>query len=187
MSIYNVNKNYQSGVEPTINTRGAYGIAPAAGSSNILGGGMKIAGSGAWSSEMDKAKQLFDSEQYKNATPEQQAVYRGYLPTAGSSDTQSLLDIARYQMSPEYKNAERQAALEFYKAQGDQQMKYSLINRGLTGLSEGIKAALTRYPDPYLTAQLTAGIADAASRGAEASRGFTQLGAGNNPVKYFNV
>lgn len=187
MSIYNVNKNFQPGINPTINTRGAYGISPAVGSSNILGGGMQMAGSGAWSSEMDKAKQLFDSAQYKNGTPEQQAVYRGYLPTAGSSDTQSLFDIVRYQMSPEYKNAERQAALEFYKAQGDQQMKYRLTNDIIANLGAGARAAAAGYTDPAEIARMTAGIGDAYARGAAATQNLSQLGSGIPVMRYYNV
>jgi hypothetical protein len=184
MGLYDVGQNFTPGTGTSFNARGAYNFKPAEGSSNILGGGMQMAGSGAWSSEMDKAKQLFDSSGYKNATAAEQAVLRGYLPTAGSSDTQSLLDLAKYQMSPEYQNTQRQAALDFYKQQGDQQMKYNLVNRGLTALQTGLERGLTKYQDPYTIANL---MANGYAEGARASSGLAQIGAGIPSRQYYNV
>jgi hypothetical protein len=187
MSIYNVNKNYQAGVFPETNTRGAYSFAPVDGSSNIQIAGRYAAPIQAATEGLGEGS-IFNNPEFKKLSDKDKELY---MRTYGPSPDSRFIDRIT---SPEYAAQQRalqkeaiQEGLAAYKQMGDQQMKYSLINRGLTGLSEGIRSALTRYPDPYLTAQLTAGIADAASRGAEASRGFTQLGAGNNPVKYFNV
>jgi len=187
MSIYNVNKNYQAGIFPETNTRGAYSFAPVEGSSNI-----QIAGR--YASPIQTATEglgegsIFNNPEFKKLSDKDKELY---MRTYGPSPDSRFIDRLT---SPEYAAQQEaiqeralQKGLAAYKEMGDQQMKYSLINRGLTGLSEGIRSALTRYPDPYMTAQLTAGIADAASRGAEAARGFTQLGAGYTPIKYFNV
>ena len=187
MSIYNLNKNYQAGVFPEVNTRGAYSFAPAEGSSNIQIAGRYAAPIQATAEGLGEGS-IFNNPDFKKLSDKDKELY---MRTYGPSPENRLIDRLT---SPEYA-AQQEAAQEralqkglaAYKQMGDQQMKYSLINRGITGLAEGVRAALTRYPDPYLTAQLTAGIADAASRGAEAARGFTQLGAGNAPIKYFNV
>ena len=182
--IYNLNKNFQPGAQLAINTRGAYPTAPAEGSSNI-----QIAGK--WSAPLQEATPGFNILPGFNNMISPEAFQNAYK--TDPLGTMLSLSFAQQQQqnTPEARAAEREQTLKdtlaFYKAQGDEQMKYNLINRGLTGLAEGIRGALTQYPDPYTTAQLTAGVATAASRGAEAARGFTQLGAGYTPVKYFNV
>ena len=190
--IYDINRNFETGSFPAVNTRGAYSFAPAEGSSNI-----QLA-SGKYAAPIQAATQgvlpglgessIFNNPEYQKLSPEDKKLY---MQTYGPSPDSRLID--RF-TSPEYMAQQEaiqdralQKGLAAYKQMGDQQMKYSLINRGLSGLAEGIKGAFTRYADPYTTAQLTAGVAAAASRGAEAARGFTQLGAGNAPIKYFNV
>jgi len=189
MSIYNVNKNFQSGYpDPAVNTRGAYSFQPAEGSSNIQITTGRYAAPIQAATEGLGQGSIFNNPDYQKLSPEDKECYmRAYGPSADSR----LID--RF-TSPEYMAQQEaiqdralQKGLDAYKQMGDQQMKYSLINRGISGLADGVRAALTRYPDPYMTANLTTGVAAAASRGAEAARGFTQLGAGNAPIKYFNV
>jgi hypothetical protein len=192
MSIYNVNKNYQAGIFPEINTRGAYGIAPAEGSSNIQMTGLKYA------APIQAATQgalpglgeggLFNDPEFQKMPLELKKLYLDkYGPSSDSSFINRLT-------SPEYaaqleaaEDRRLQKGLAAYKEMGDQQMKYKFLNEGLAGLREGIKGALTRYPDPATMAQLTAGVGDAYIRGAEATRGLTQLGGGGTPIKYYNV
>jgi hypothetical protein len=187
MSIYDVNKNYQAGIFPEINTRGAYGIAPTEGSSNIQMAGRYAAPIQTATEGLGEGS-IFNNPDFKKLSDKDKELY---MRTYGPSPDSRFMDRL---ISPEYA-AQQEAAQEralqrglaAYKQMGDEQMKYSLINRGLTGITEGIKGALTRYADPYTTAQLMSGVAAAASRGTEAARGFTQLGAGNAPIKYFNV
>lgn len=160
--IYDINKNFQPGIQPAVNTRGAYNFNPAEGSSNILNGGIPQPMAGGWKPALDQAQ------------------------SQGSPLENTISNYLNWQMSPEAQQQQIDRGLAAYKQMGDQQMKYSLINRGLTGLAEGIRGALTRYPDPATMAQLTAGVGDAYIRGAEATRGLTQLG-GGTPMRYFNV
>jgi hypothetical protein len=154
MSIYNVNKNFQSGLESAVNTRGAYNFQPAEGSSNILSGGIQpgpIAGK-----------------------------YGGSLEDA-------MAEAFRRSVDPEYMAQQRKDALEFYKAQGDQQMKYRLTNDIIANLGAGARAAAAGYTDPAEIARLTSGIGDAYARGAAATEGLTRLGAGVPTTRYYNV
>lgn len=154
--IYDINKNFQPGVEPAVNTRGAYGYTPSEGSSNILNGGITpspLAGQGKWSGTLDEV------------------LARGI----------------GWSMSPEGQAEQRKAALEFYKAQGDQQMKYRLTNDIIANLGAGARAAFAGYTDPGEIARMTAGIGDAYARGAAATEGLTRLGAGVPVTRYYNV
>ena len=160
--IYDINKNFQPGIQPAVNTRGAYNFNPAEGSSNILNGGIPQPMAGGWKPALDQAQ------------------------SQGSPLENIISNYLNWQMSDEAQQQQINRGLAAYKHMGDQQMKYSLINRGLTGLAEGIRGALTRYPDPATMAQLTAGVGDAYIRGAEATRGLTQLG-GGTPMRYYNV
>jgi hypothetical protein len=149
--IYDINRNFQPGTEPAINTRGAYNFQPAEGSSNILNGGIPVAGK-----------------------------YGGTLDEV-------LAKGIGWSLSPEGQAEQRKAALEFYKAQGDQQMKYRLTNDIIANLGAGARAAAAGYTDPGEIARLTAGIGDAYARGAAATHGLTQLGAGLPVSRYYNV
>ena len=160
--IYDINKNFQPGIQPAVNTRGAYNFNPAEGSSNILNGGIPQPMAGGWKPALDQVQ------------------------AQGSPLENTISNYLNWQMSDEAQQQQINRGLAAYKQMGDQQMKYSLINRGLTGLAEGIRGALTRYPDPATMAQLTAGVGDAYIRGAEATRGLTQLG-GGTPMRYYNV
>jgi hypothetical protein len=77
-----------------------------------------------------------------------------------------------------------QRGLEAYKQMGDQQMKYNLINRGLTALQTGIERGLTKYQDPYSIANM---IANGYAEGARSSAGLAQIGAGIPATTYYKV
>ena len=157
--IYDINKNFQPGTEPAINTRGAYNFQPAEGSSNILNGGIPMAGS--WKPALDQAK-------------------------GGTSDD-AIRDYIRWQMSPENQQQQIDRGLAAYKQMGDQQMKYRLTNDIIANLGAGARAAAAGYTDPGEIARLTAGIGDAYARGAAATEGLTRLGAGVPVMRYYNV
>jgi hypothetical protein len=172
---FNVAQQYNSGT-PALGGRGAYGIAPAAGSSNIFGASIPMAGkfAGAFS---DPTGAL---------TPEA-------IQTAFSKDplgTMMSLGYIKQQQdnTPEARAAERKQTMEdaaaFYKTQGDQQMKYNLINRGLTGLQTGLERGLTQYQDPYTIANF---IANGYAEGARSSAGLAQIGQGIPGRQYYNV
>jgi len=154
MSIYNVNKNYQAGIEPAVNTRGAYSFQPAEGSSNILNGGI---------------------------TPGPLAgKYSGSLEDA-------MAEAFRRSTDPEYMKQQREDALAFYKAQGDQQMKYRMTNDIIANLGAGARAAFGGYQDPELLVRASAGLGNAYSRGAAATQNLANLGAGIPATRYYNV
>jgi hypothetical protein len=193
--IYDINRNFHPGTEPALDTRGAYSFQPAEGSSNILSGGIKPSPlAGRYATPIQAATEglgegsIFNNPEYQKLSDKDKELYmRAYGPSSEGSFIKQFTSPEYMAQQEAIEDQRLQKGLAAYKQMGDQQMKYSLINRGLTGLSEGIRSALTRYPDPYMTANLTTGVAAAASRGAEAARGFTQLGAGNAPIKYFNV
>ena len=155
--IYDIDKNFQPGSEPALDTRGAYSFQPAEGSSNILSGGIKptpLAGQGKWSGSLEDA----------------------------------MAEAFRRSVDPEYLAQQRKDALDFYKAQGDQQMKYRLTNDIIANLGAGARAAFGGYQDPELLVRASAGLGNAYSRGAAATQGLAQLGTGLPAApRYYNV
>lgn len=166
---FNIPQQYGSDA-PTLGGRGAYGIAPMAGSSNLFGAAIPMAGK--YSGLMSSSQNDVMNQVMGSANP---------LETAAAYGIISNLD-------PERQSAQRKQQLEdaaaFYKTQGDQQMKYNLINRGLTALQTGIERGLTKYQDPYSIANM---IANGYAEGARASSGLTQLGASIPATKYYSV
>ena len=166
---------------PALAGRGAYGIPPIPGSSNLFGAsipGTTIAGSYMGQPGFE----LFNNPEFKNMSPEDKKLYMQYYgPSADRDLINKLLD-------PEAQTKARKQQLEdaaaFYKTQGDQQMKYNLINRGLTALQTGIERGLTKYQDPYSIANM---IANGYAEGARSSTGLAQLGAGIPATKYYRV
>jgi hypothetical protein len=142
--------------------RGAYNIAPMAGSSNLFGAAIPMAGS------------------YQNALTQVMGS-KDPLGAAAAFGIMSNLDPDRQR---ELRRQQLEDAAAFYKTQGDQQMKYNLINRGLTALQTGIERGLTRYQDPYTIANL---LKDGYAEGARASAGLAQIGVGIPAVKYYNA
>ena len=179
MGLYDIGQNFQSGQEPAINTRGAYSFGPAPGSSNILGGGIQstpMAGS---------YMAILQSPEFQKLSEGDKSRLWGAMTP--SADT-ALIDKFT---SPEYQAQQEamqeravQRGLAAYKQMGDEQMKYSLINRGLTALQTGIERGLTKYQDPYSIANM---IANGYAEGARSSAGLAQLGAGIPATKYYRV
>ena len=147
---------------PGASGRGAYGIAPMIGSSNLFGAAIPMAGK-------------FGS------------IFNQIMGSDKPLETAAAFAVAQ-NADPEYQNLLRKQQLEdaaaFYKTQGDQQMKYNLINRGLTALQTGIERGLTKYQDPYTIANL---VKDGYAEGARASAGLAQIGAGIPSRQYYNV
>jgi hypothetical protein len=158
---FNIGQQFTSGA-PALGGRGAYGIAPMAGSSNLFGAAIPMAG---------KFGSIFNQIMSSDKPFETAAAY-------------SLAQNA----DPEYQAAMRKQQLEdaaaFYKEQGDQQMKYNLINRGLTALQTGIERGLTKYQDPYSIANM---IANGYAEGARSSAGLAQIGQGMPARNYYRV
>jgi len=179
MPSYDLNKNFTPGAGTSFNTRGAYSFVPAEGSSNILGGGIQsipIA---------DKYMAILNDPTFQKL-PE--ADKTRYWSAVQPSETTSLLNMLS---SPEWQSQQDalqertiQRGLEAYKQMGDQQMKYNLINRGLTALQTGIERGLTKYQDPYSIANM---IANGYAEGARSSAGLAQIGAGIPATTYYKV
>jgi hypothetical protein len=141
---FNIAQQY--GAEaPSLGGRGAYGIAPMAGSSNLYGAAIPMSGK-----------------------------YAG-----------TLEDAIAWSLTPEGMQQKINMGLAAYKQMGDEQMKYRMLNEGIRNLGEMARYASGGYRDPYAMAELVRGAGDAYARGAEASRGLTQLGAGLPAVRYF--
>ena len=158
---FNVPQQYGANA-PNLGGRGAYGIAPAAGSSNIFGAAIPMAGG-----YRDVLNQVMGSKDPLNS-----AVAYGVIQNLDPE----LQDKIRKQTL--------QDSLEFYKQQGDQQMKYNLVNRGLTALQTGLERGLTKYQDPYTIANM---LANGYAEGARSSSGLAQIGAGIPSRQYYNV
>lgn len=171
MSVYDVGQNFNPGTGPSFNTRGAYSFVPAEGSSNILGGGMQGQTAGKYFGFLNP--QAFEEIAKKDPS--------------GAAFLQLTMNQMQ-QNTPEALAAQRKQALqdslEFYKEQGDQQMKYNLVNRGLTALQTGLERGLTKYQDPYAIANLMAG---GYAEGARASAGLTQMGQGIPSRQYYRA
>ena len=164
MGLYDVGQNFNPGTGPSFNTRGAYSFVPAEGSSNILGGGMQGPMAGKFGS-----------------------VFQQIMGSEKPIETAAAYAIAQ-NSDPEYQKQLRKQQLEdaaaFYKEQGDQQMKYNLVNRGLTALQTGLERGLTKYQDPYTIANM---LANGYAEGARSSSGLAQIGAGIPSRQYYNV
>jgi hypothetical protein len=186
MNIYDINKNFTPGTGEGLNARGAYSYAPAEGSSNILNGGIPMAGKYGGVLPGLGQGSIFNNPDYMNLSPEDK---ERYIKMYGPSPESALIDKFT---SPEYQAQQEamqdrmiQRGLDAYKKMGDQQMKYNLINQGISGLREGLQRGLTRYSDPYAIAQMTAGIGEAYSKGAAATQGLARLGENITIPRYF--
>ena len=185
--IYDINRNFQPGTEPALDTRGAYSFAPAEGSSNIQLATGKYAAPIQTASEGLGQGSIFNNPEYQKLSDKDKELYmRTYGPSSEGSFIKQFTSPEYMAQQEAIDDRRLQKGLAAYEKMGDQQMKYRFLNEGLAGLREGIKGALTRYPDPATMAQLTAGVGDAYIRGAEATRGLTQLGGGTQ-IKYYNV
>ena len=162
---FNIPQQYTPGAPG----RGAYGIEPMAGSSNLFGAAIPMAG---------KFSGLLTPQAFEEIAKQD---------PSGAAFLRIALNQYE-QNTPEARAAERKQQLAdaaaFYKEQGDQQMKYNLINRGLTALQTGIERGLTKYQDPYSIANM---IANGYAEGARSSAGLAQIGAGIPATTYYKV
>jgi hypothetical protein len=189
MSIYNVNKNFQSGYpDPAVNTRGAYSFAPAEGSSNIQITTGRYAAPIQAATEGLGPGSIFNNPDYQKLSPEDK---ERYMRAYGPSPDSRLID--RF-TSPEYMAQQEamqertlQKGLAAYKEMGEQQMKYRLTNDIIANLGAGARAAAAGYTDPAEIARMTGGIGDAYARGAAATEGLARLGTGIPTTRYYNV
>ena len=179
MPISDLNKNFTPGAGTSFNTRGAYSFVPAEGSSNILGGGIQS------TPIADKYMAILNDPTFQKL-PE--ADKTRYWSAVQPSETTSLLTMLS---SPEWQSQQDalqeksiQRGLAAYKQMGDEQMKYNLINRGLTALQTGIERGLTKYQDPYSIANM---IANGYAEGARSSAGLAQIGQGMPARNYYRV
>jgi len=175
---FNVAQQFTPGA-PALGGRGAYGIAPMAGSSNLFGASIPMAGKYAG------LPGIFSDPAYQNLS---EADKTRFIQMSGSSPEDRLIE--RF-TSPEYQAQQEalqertlQRGLAAYKQMGDEQMKYNLINRGLTALQTGLERGLTKYQDPYTIANM---IANGYAEGARSSAGLAQIGAGLPSTKYYNA
>ena len=158
---FDIAKQYAADA-PALAGRGAYGFAPIAGSSNLFSATTPIAGS--WQDALNKVMSSQD--------PFSAAAAYGIM---SNLDPQRQNELRKQQLAD---------AAAFYKEQGDQQMKYNLINRGLTALQTGLERGLTPYQDPYSIANM---IANGYAEGARSSAGLAQLGAGIPTRQYYRA
>jgi hypothetical protein len=100
---------------------------------------------------------------------------------------QGNLDLIGRFMDPGYQKQQQDAALAFYRAQGDQQMRYRMQNDIVANLGQAAKAAFSRYSDPTPIANMIANSGAAYAEGARGASNLAQLGAGQPAVKYFSV
>lgn len=187
--IYDINRNFQPGTEPALDTRGAYSFAPAEGSSNIQLATGKYAAPIQTASEGLGQGSIFNNPEYQKLSDKDKELYmRMYGPSRDSM----LID--RF-TSPEYMAQQEaiedrriQRGLAAYEKMGDQQMKYRLTNDIIANIGAGARAAAAGYTDPSVIGRMTAGIGDSYTRGAAATQGLTQLGAGLPAApRYYNV
>ena len=162
--------------------RGAFNLAPTPGSSNV-NSAVSLAGQGTWGAlagfpGLQIPPGFFEAEATKKNPAE------AFFNLAAAQS-------AAQQLNPEYQKQQRQQALEdqlaYAKAQGDQMMKYRMTNDIIANLGSAARAAFAQYTDPYAIARNVSGIGAAYTAGLEASRGLTQLGAGQPEISYYKV
>jgi hypothetical protein len=177
MGLYDIGQNFQPGVGPALNTRGAYSFAPMAGSSNLSSASTPMAGKYAGLTN------IFSDPGYQKLSEADKSRYIQMVTP--SADTQLINAFT----NPDYLAGQEamqeraiQRGLAAYKQMGDEQMKYNLINRGLTALQTGIERGLTKYQDPYSIANM---LANGYAEGARASAGLAQIGSNIPVIKYY--
>ena len=187
--IYDINRNFETNSLPAVNTRGAYSFAPVEGSSNIQLASGKYAAPIQAATEGLGQGSIFNNPEYQKLSDKDKELY---MRTYGPSPDSRLID--RF-TSPEYMAQQEamqertlQKGLAAYKQMGDQQMKYRLTNDIIANIGAGARAAAAGYTDPSVIGRMTAGIGDAYTRGAAATIGLAQLGAGLPAApRYYNV
>jgi len=194
--IYDINRNFQPGSEPALDTRGAYSFQPAEGSSNILSGGIKPSPlAGGYAMAIQAATEglgegsIFNNPEYQKLSDKDKELYmRTYGPSSEGSFIKQFTSPEYMAQQEAIEDRRLQKGLAAYKQMGDQQMKYRLTNDIIANIGAGARAAAAGYTDPSVIGRMTAGIGDSYTRGAAATQGLAQLGAGLPAApRYYNV
>ena len=187
--IYDINRNFQSGNEPALDTRGAYSFAPAEGSSNIQITNGKYAAPIQAATEGLGQGSIFNNPEYQKLSDKDKELYmRTYGPSSEGSFIKQFTSPEYMAQQEAIQDRALQKGLAAYKQMGDQQMKYRLTNDIIANIGAGARAAAAGYTDPSVIGRMTAGIGDAYTRGAAATQGLAQLGAGLPAApRYYNV
>lgn len=191
--------------DPTfgLGKRGAYGdLPPIIGSSN-LSKAIPIAGK--FGSVLQPGNNPFPAPTATPGAPTAQIPGAGFNPYGMSSEDlakvmrEKPLDYALAvslnrqleQNTPEARAAERkqylQDQLAYNKEQGDQQMKYRMMNDIIANIGSGAKAAVSRYSDPAALAASLGTVGDAYARASANTAHLAQLGAGQPSRQYFTA
>jgi hypothetical protein len=183
--------------------RGAYGdLPPMLGSSNLS---KAIPLAGRFAFELQPNNNLFPAPTATPGAPAAQIPGAGFNPYGLSSEDlakvmrEKPLDYAlavslnrqQEQNTPEARAAERkqylQDQLAYNKEQGDQQMKYRMMNDIIANIGSGARAAVSRYSDPAALAASLGTVGDSYARASASTAHLAQLGAGQPSRQYFTA
>lgn len=191
--------------DPTfgLGNRGAYGdLPPIIGSSNLS---KAIPKAGKFAAVLPPGSNPFPAPTAIPGAPTAQIPGAGFNPFGMSSEDlakvmrEKPLDYAlavslnrqQEQNTPEARAAERkqylQDQLAYNKEQGDQQMKYRMVNDIIANIGSGARAAASRYSDPAALAASYGTIGDVYSRASANTAHLAQLGAGQPSRQYFTA
>ena len=186
-----------------LGNRGAYGdLPPIIGSSNLS---KAIPMAGKFKAALPPGSNPFPAPMATSGAPTAQIPGAGFNPYGMSSEDlakvmrEKPLDYALAvslnrqleQNTPEARAAERkqylQDQLAYNKEQGDQQMKYRMMNDIIANIGSGARAAVSRYSDPAALAASYGTIGDAYARASANTAHLAQIGAGQSSRQYFTA
>ena len=191
--------------DPTfgLGNRGAYGdLPPILGSSNLS---KAIPLAGRFGAVLQPGNNPFPAPTATPGAPTVQIPGAGFNPYNMSSEaiqeafkkdplgTGAALSLymQQQQNTPEARAAERkqylQDQLAYNKEQGDQQMKYRMVNDIIANIGSGSRAAFSRYSDPAALATSLGTVGDAYARASASTAHLSQLGAGQPSRQYFTA
>ena len=191
--------------DPTfgLGNRGAYGdLPPILGSSNLS---KAIPMAGRFGAVLQAGNNPFPAPTAIPGAPTAQIPGAGFNPYGLSPEAMSeafkkdplgfgaamSLYTQQQQNTPEARAAERkqylQDQLAYNKEQGDQQMKYRMMNDIIANIGSGAKAAVSRYSDPAALAASLGTVGDSYARASASTAHLAQLGAGQPSRQYFTA
>ena len=191
--------------DPTfgLGNRGAYGnLPPIVGSSNLS---KAISMAGRFGSVLQPGNNPFPAPTAIPGAPTAQISGAGFNPyglSPGAMDEAFKKDPLGFgaamslheqlkQNNPAARAAERkqylQDQLAYNKEQGDQQMKYRMMNDIIANIGSGARAAVSRYSDPAALAASLGTVGDAYARASASTAHLAQLGAGQPSRQYFTA
>jgi hypothetical protein len=191
--------------DPTfsLGKRGAYGdLPPILGSSNLS---KAIPMAGRFGAVLQPGNNPFPAPMATPGVPTAQIPGAGFNPYGMSPEVMgeafkkdplgfgAAMSLYKQleQNTPEARAAERkqylQDQLAYNKEQGDQQMKYRMMNDIIANIGSGAKAAVSRYSDPAALAASLGTVGDAYARASANTAHLAQLGAGQPSRQYFTA